>query len=55
MYKSDAPQDYFYFQIDLQFGKGEANYFEGSLADSDPVNNVNSIFIVEPAKLMSPS
>ena len=39
----------------MQFGKGEESYFEGALVDSDPTNNVNSIFLVEPAKLMNPS
>ena len=39
----------------MQFGKGEDEYIEGALVDSDPINNVNGIFLVEPAKLMNPS
>ena len=39
----------------MQFGKGEESYIEGALVDSDPTNNVNCIFLVEPAKLMNPS
>lgn len=35
----------------MQFGENDGNYFEGSLLASDPINNTNSIFVLESAKL----
>ena len=52
--RSEAPTDIFHFNFETQFGESEGQYFEGSLVASDPVNNENSIFVIESEKLAKP-
>ena len=49
--RKEAPTDLFNFKFEMQFGESDGQYFEGSLLTSDPINNSNSIFVIESAKL----
>ena len=49
--RSETPTGIFHFKFEMQFGESDSQYFEGSLLASDPINNSNSIFVIESQKL----